>query len=251
MNGIDRYADLASPVHRWDPRLKLAGLGSLILACAFTTDPRLVPVLLAIAAGAVAAARLPLGFVVGRLRYPGLLILVLVAVLPFVSGETVLLRLGPLALHSEGLLDSALIAGRFTAIVVIALVVFATAPTHTTIAAMRALRLPDLLADMTLLTHRYLYELGEDLSRMRTATRLRGFRPRAPDQHTLTTVGSLTGSLLVRGHDQSTRVYRAMVLRGHGAAPHNRHDFHAEPGDVAALVATLILSAGLILLEVL
>lgn len=247
INSIDRYADLDSPVHRWDPRLKLLGLGSLILACAFTTDPRLVPLLLALAAGLVACARLPLGFVLGRLRYPGLLVLTLATVLPLVSGTTVLARLGPLSLRLEGVLDAALIAGRFTAVVVIALVVFATAPMHTTIAALRALRLPDLLADMVLLTHRYLFELGGDLNRMRTAARLRGFRPRVPDRHALTTVGSLTGSLLVRGHDQSTRVHQAMVLRGHGAAPPQRHGFHTEPRDVAALVAALVLAAGLIL----
>lgn len=247
MIAIDRYADLDSPVHRWDPRLKLLGLGSLILACALTTDPRLVPALLAIAAGLVVLARLPLGFVVGRLRYPGLLILVVVLVLPLVPGGTVLARVGPLSLYWEGLLDSSLIAGRFAAVVVIALVVFATAPVHTTIAAMRALRLPDLLAELTLLSYRYLYGLGDDLNRMRAATRLRGFRPRRPDRRTLTTVGSLTGSLLVRGHDQSTRVHRAMLLRGHGSAPRTQHDFRAEPRDVVALVSAVLAAVGLTL----
>ncbi|GAB3689734.1 cobalt ECF transporter T component CbiQ [Nocardiopsis oceani] len=250
-HAIDRYADLDSPVHRWDPRLKLVGLGSLVLACAFVTDPRLVPVLVAVAVGLVVLARLPLGFVVRRLRYPGLLVLVVVLVLPFVSGETVLARWGPFAVRAEGVLNALLVAGRFTAIVMVGLVVFATAPMLRTVTALRALRLSSLLADMMLLTYRYLYELGGDLGRMRTATRLRGFRPGRPDRHTLATVGSLTGSLLVRGHDQSARVHRAMILRGHGAAPRHRHDVRAGPWDVAALAVAQLLAAALILWEVL
>lgn len=248
---IDRYAELDSPVHRWDPRLKLMGLGTLAFACAFVTDLRVVLLLVLASAGLALLARLPLSFVTGRLRYPGLFILALAVVLPFLSGETVLVRLGPLALHLEGLLDFLLIAGRFAAIVTIGLVVFATAPMLITIEALRALRLPDILADMLLLSYRYLYELGADLDRMRTATRLRGFQPRRPGPHTLATLGSLTGSLLVRGHEQSTRIHRAMILRGYGAAAHNPHSFRAGPRDVLALVTTVLLAAALVLLEVL
>jgi cobalt/nickel transport system permease protein len=250
-HGIDRYAELESPVHRWDPRLKLVGLGALAFACAFVTDLRLVPLMLAISAGLAALSRLPLEFVIGRLRYPGVLVLLLAVILPFFSGETVLVRLGPLSLRHEGILDFLLIAGRFVAIVTLGLVAFATAPMLTSITALRALRLPGVLADMMLFSYRYLYELGDDLDRMRTAARLRGFRPRRPDPHSLATLGALTGSLLVRSHDQSTRIHQAMILRGYGTTKRNHHHFHAGPRDIVALVATMLLAAGLVLLEVL
>lgn len=45
---------------------------------------------------------------------------------------------------------------------------------------MRALGLPAVLADMTLLSYRYIYEIGDDLETMETAMGLRGFRPRRP-----------------------------------------------------------------------
>jgi energy-coupling factor transporter transmembrane protein EcfT len=45
---------------------------------------------------------------------------------------------------------------------------------------MRALGLPAVLADMTLLSYRYIYEIGDDLEAMETAMGLRGFRARRP-----------------------------------------------------------------------
>jgi cobalt/nickel transport system permease protein len=48
-------------------------------------------------------ARLPLTYLWQRLAYPGLFILAMVAVLPWVSGETVLWQGGWLSLRLEGL----------------------------------------------------------------------------------------------------------------------------------------------------
>lgn len=249
-HGIDAHAGLTSPIHRWDPRLKLLGLAMLAFAFAFIEDLALVPVMLATSVALVAIARLPVAFVAARLRYPGIFIILLGFMLPLTSGETVLARLGPLALRQEGVLDFLLIAGRFAAIVTIGLVIFATAPILTSIKALRALRLPQLLADMMLFSYRYLYELGDDLTRMRRATRLRGFRPYRPDRHTLSTMAALSGSMLVRSHERSTRIHQAMVLRGYGRNEHPIGEFRAGAGDVAALACAAALAIGFVLAEV-
>ncbi|WP_017611798.1 cobalt ECF transporter T component CbiQ [Nocardiopsis salina] len=249
MHAIDHHHGAGSPVHRWDPRCKLVSLGALALACAVVTDPFLVPAVLAVAASLVLLSRLPAGFVLARLRRPGAILFCLVVALPLVSGPTVLLELGPVSLYREGTLELFLIAGRFTAVVTLALIAFATAPMHTSITALRALRLPQVLTDMLLLTHRYLQEIDQDLSRMRRSARLRAFAPRRPDRRTLATVGALGGSLLVRSHDRSTRVHRAMLLRGHGNRPPGRHTFRAGTADLAGTAAALTAAAALITLE--
>lgn len=249
--GIEEYAELDSPLHRWDPRFKLLGLGTLIFMCAFVTDLRLIPLLLALGAGLVLVSRLPLRFVLARLRYPGIVLLLLAVFLPLLSGQTVLFWLGPLPVRAEGTLNFLLIGGRFATIVTIALVAFTTAPMLTSITALRALRLPKLLVDMMLFTYRYLHELGQDLDRMRTAARLRGFQPHRPDRHTLATVGALAGSLLIRSHDQSTRVHQATILRGYNMATPDCHHFVAGWRDTVALGVVLLVAAGVLLLEML
>lgn len=253
-HGIDQYAALDSPIHRWDPRLKLVALLALAFAFAFVEDLRILPLMMAVALVLAALSRLPAAFVWARLRYPGFFIVLLGFILPFLSGDTILASLGPLALRMEGSLDFVLIAGRFAAIVTVALVIFGTAPVLTSIKAMRALGLPPILADMTLISYRFIYELGNDLVKMQRATRLRGFRARRPDRRTLVTLASLVGSLLVRSHERSERIYHAMLLRGYGQAPASGrtcHDFRASPADVLALCGTVLLAAGFVVLELL
>jgi cobalt/nickel transport system permease protein len=63
------------------------------------------------------------------------------------------------------------------------------------------------------LTHRYIFVLGAELSRLRTALRVRGFRNRA-SRHSYRTVGHVAGTLLVRGYERAERVGQAMRCRG-------------------------------------
>ncbi len=225
---MDEFAHLDSPIHRWEPRCKLLGLMTLMFAFAFVERVWLVPVMLAIALSLYAASRLPLSFLRSRLRYPGYFLLGVVVLLPFFSGQTVLWQMGPLALRQEGLSAMLLIAGRFLAIVTTGFILLGTTPFLTLVAALRSLGLPPVLADMTLLTYRYLFDLAETLSQMKLAMRLRGFgqdqsgdrRGRAipflPRRSKLGNLSALAGTLLIRSYEQSERVYKAMRLRGYG-----------------------------------
>ena len=238
---LDRYAHLDSPLHRWDPRFRIPALLALAFAFAFVKDLRLVPVILLVSLALCALSRLPVPFLWSRLGYPGLFVLALGVVLPFFSGETVLADLGPLAVREEGSLAFLLIVSRFTAIVLVCLVAFSTSTMRENIAALRSLGVPALLTDLALFTYRYLDELGDSLSRMRRATRLRGFTGARLGAN-LSTFASLLGSLLVRSHERSERVYHAMVLRGYGSEATEASENAVRPraADVAALLAALL-----------
>lgn len=229
--GLDRYATLDSPIHRWEPRAKLIGLLVLIFAFSAIRDWRLLPLMYVVTGAIFLLSRLPLHFLLSRLKLPGYFIGFLVVLLPFISGGTELLRLGPLALRQEGLLSALIIASRFICIITVTLVLFGTAPFLTSIKALRALGLPDILADMILLTYRYLFEMADMLQTMRTAIRLRGFDGGKFSRENLYTLASLIGSLLVRSYEQAEQVYKAMVLRGYGAAPAAASAFTSTPRD--------------------
>lgn len=253
--GLDAYAHLDSPIHRWEPRSKLVALFALIFAFSFVRELSLLPAMLAVTLTYFVASKLPLSFLGRRLRYPGFFLLAIALLLPFTVGDTVIMQLGFLALRQEGLVALLLIATRFLCILTVGIVLFGTAPFLTNIKAMRALGLPQLLTDMTLLAYRYIEQFAEDLMTMQRAMRLRGFRARKLSRRNLSVLASLAGSLLVRSYEQSEQVYKAMILRGYGRATGNRPHpkdkrFRVSMRDAIALGITLSVAIGFVVAEI-
>jgi len=214
---IDQYAHLDSPIHRWNPRTKFISLFLLILGFSLVQDLRLVPFMLLITAGIFSASRLPISFLLSRLRYPGIFLGALIVILPLFTGETVIFELGFLSIQAEGVAYMLLVVGRFIAILTVSLVIFGTSTFLTTVTTLRAMGIPSILADMLMLTVRYIFEVADSLTRMQRAMRLRGFQLTKLDKRSATQLAGLMGSLLIRSYEQAERVYKAMRLRGYGA----------------------------------
>jgi cobalt/nickel transport system permease protein len=248
---IDEYATLDSALHRWDARYKLVGLIILIFTFSFIRDLRLLLAMIVVTAAIYIVSGLPARFILRWLRFPSFIILVIVLTLPFLSGETVIASLGPLAVRQEGLLAAVLIAVRFACIVTVGITLLGTTPLLNTIKAMRALGLPLIMADMALLTFRYLNELVQDLSQMLTSMRLRGFRQRSLSPAGLRTLAWLSGSLLVRSYERSEWVYRAMILRGYGQPTRPQEEFQAGPADGLILGAVVLIAAAIVIGDIL
>jgi len=260
MIALDHYLNRNSPIHCWAPPYKLLACTALITAFATVEDLRLVPMMLGITAGLYSLSRLPLAFLLSRLRYPSLFLIGVVGLLPFSSGETVLWQRGSLTLHQEGLLAAVLIACRFGAMLTTSLVLLATTPFLTLVRTLRTLGLPWILVDMLLLSYRYLTEASATLANMQQAMRLRGFgrRPRGwfgSQGCGWQQLASLTGTLLIRSYEQSEQVYKAMCLRGYGSRPQTAAvlcSWHwLKSQDAIALYGVLVLALSLILMGLL
>lgn len=244
--GIDEYAHLSSPLHRWDPRYKVVALIVLIFAFSFVHDLRMLPAMVVVTVVIYIVSRLPVSFVLTRLRYPSFFLLVVILLLPFISGNTVIMSIGPVDLRLEGLISVVLIAIRFLSILTIGLVLFGTAPFLTTIRALRALGLPAILTDMMLLSFRYLYEIADDLQRMETSMRLRGFHEQRLSRRGFGVLAWLGGSILVRSYERSEWVYKAMITRGYGLDTRRHDDFCASTRDIVFLVVVLLVSSAFV-----
>ncbi|MEO0352614.1 MAG: cobalt ECF transporter T component CbiQ [Cyanobacteria bacterium P01_A01_bin.15] len=242
---VDTYVGRESPLHRWWPRAKLVGLGTLMLGFASVQQIRLVPICLLVTAVLYVLSGLPGSFLRSRLRYPGLFLLGMVIALPLLAGSTILWQWGPLAIRQEGLLSMILIAGRFLSIVTVGMLLLGTTPLLTLIDTLVSLGLPPLLAEMALLAYRYLFDMADQLDNLRQAMRLRGFHPRGNAQ-SWQQLAAVTGTLLVCSYEQSERVYKAMRLRGYGNARSVSSQLRGwgHPLDVAAvgLCATIALT---------
>lgn len=217
MHGLDEYAKLDSPIHRWETRYKIAGLFLLAFAFAAVESIVLLPFMLLVTVVLFRLSNLPGTYLRSRLKIPGLILFGIVVALPFISGETELFRLGPITILQEGVLQALVIAIRFVCIITISLLIFGTDTIVNTINGLIGLRLPPIMADMILLTYRYIFEIGFYFRRTQTAVRMRGFQNTGLSMDKLNTLASLMGNLIVRSYEQSDRVYKAMILRGYGA----------------------------------
>jgi cobalt/nickel transport system permease protein len=215
---------------RASPRVRILSGLALAFAVAATESPKLLPVLLLIAILALWHARAPWQ----RIRAPLGLALAFMLGLGLASGETVLLHLGPLVLYSDGLLHGAMIAARMLAIIALVFALLGRLSPQALAAGLRGLRLPALMADMTMLTLRYLDEARAELSRAELARRLRagpgGWRA-MPDR------AMILAASLIRAQDRAERIWAAMRLRGHGATVKASAPSRAEIAFVALAVA--------------
>ena len=242
------YIRTDSAIHRWAVRPKLLSLLALMFAIALVRHVAVVPLAMLGVLILYGCARLPLAYLWQRLAYPGLFILAMVAVLPWVSGETVLWQWGWLALRLEGMTMAGLVIGRFLAILITGFILLGTTPFLDILKALRGWGLPPLLTDMALLTYRYLYDIAAQLATMQQAMGLRGYgHRRQTARRQWTWLAALMGSLLLRSYERSQRVYKAMRLRGYGQQPPRATVAAATPDPVGAIATPLTLTAATIL----
>lgn len=221
---LDEYANLNSPIHQWDVRYKFIALMALMFAFATVNTWYLIPLMLLVTMMLYGVSKLPLSFLVSRLRYPGFFLLGVIVLLPFLSGQTIIWQYGFLTIRQEGCLAVILIVSRFFAIMTTCLILFGTSSFLTTIKGMRQLGISPILTDILLLSYRYVFEISNQLSLMLKATRLRGFQASKISWRNLSVYAALAGSLLVRSYQQAERVYQAMLLRGYGNVLHNKNN---------------------------
>jgi cobalt/nickel transport system permease protein len=190
-------------------------VAALILAFGFAAveSAATTPLLLALAAALALWGGRPSQVARGMGWAFGLALSFIVA-LGLTAGQTVLWRAGPVAFRAEGLEAGLLIAGRLVAIVTVTRALLAPIPPHRLTDGLRGLGAPSVIADLMLLTLRYIEELRGQMRRAALARRLRGGGGgwRALPQH-----GLAIAAALIRGHVRADRVWTAMRLRGHGA----------------------------------
>jgi len=252
---IDRYAHLDSSIHRWDPRWKLASLSVLLLAMALASPPagrapswdREVPHALASLAASLALvqlSRIPLAFALGRSLPAALFLGAFMAVYSFLGSPAGGGWPFRLALSPERFQAAAVIALRALAMLLLCFPMFGTSRFDVTMKALRSLRVPAPFVQLAVFTYRYIYVYTEELGRMRTSMRARGFRGR-PSLYALRTMGNAVGMLLVRSVERTQRIQEAMTARGYSGTFRTFDDFSARPKDLAEAAVAVAAAAGL------
>jgi cobalt/nickel transport system permease protein len=237
------YARGDSPLHRWDARWKTVTLSVVVAVLVSLGSVRagLAGVLAALAL--LACGRLPLGLVLRRLLAAQALLLPCLVILPFtVPGQP--MAWGPIRATQEGLELALLLNLRALGILTIGFAVVYSTPMVVWLRAVQALGFPRRLVEITLMTYRYLFTLGWELTRMRWALAVRGFRNR-PTRATWRTLAQVVGVTLLRSLERTERVRQALACRGFQGRLRTLHEFRAGPTDWLKSVAGILLAAGL------
>jgi cobalt/nickel transport system permease protein len=216
---LDRHADLGSPVHRVDARVKVVCATALIvavLAVPMSQNWRLA-LLAGLMLALAAVSRLPASWIAKRvlILLPFLIIAaVLVPLAPVLSpaDELAVPQLG-LTLSRVALSAYVAISGKCLLVLLAATLLVGATRTVDLLRAGQALGLPRTITALMGFAATYLTVLSEEAARMLTARdsrgKVRGLR------RSLAVAGSMLRVLMVRTFERGERVALAMVSRGY------------------------------------
>lgn len=244
---VEHLTPRDSFIARWDARWRLAAIVLTIGAVAALRKPLVVVSAFAFALSFALAARVPRRWFLARLGVLLFTLLPFLIILPLTidrGGRS--FELGGVRLSIDGVVAAVALISKALAIVVLVLVLLASAPLHVTLRAAQRLYVPRLLVQLTMLSYRYIFLIFEEFDRIRIAVRVRGFRNRM-NRHSYHTIGQVTGTLLVRGAERAERVAQAMRCRGFDGNFRSLDDFRTKGTDVLLFGFTLLISAALVI----
>jgi cobalt/nickel transport system permease protein len=222
MSSISREPPVAGPpvttghpalMDTVDPRVRIVVAVTLSAVLAVAHDLATLAVALLVAMVVAGGTALSLVGVLRRLLPINGFLLILLLLLPISTGETPLVAAGSFSYSLEGLRLAVSIALKANAMMLWIIVLLSTLDMVTMGHALSHLGVPEKLAHLLLFSVRYLNLLQGEYSRLRTAMKMRGFRPRM-DRHTYRSYGYLVAMLLLRSLERSERVLAAMKCRG-------------------------------------
>lgn len=211
LDRLDRFALQDTAVHRVDPRAKVLATAVFIVCVVSFGKYEVLALLPFVVFPVVLAAEggIPFGFLARVLLAVSPFALMVGAFNPWFDREPVL-WLGDLAVGGGWVSYTSIIV-RFLLTASAALVLTATTGFLGVCLALRKLRVPSVLVTQLLLLYRYLFVLGEEVSRMSQARHLRSVGRRGMG---LAVYGQLLGQLLLRTVARAQRIYVAMTCRG-------------------------------------
>jgi len=204
---------------RLDARAKILAFLPAILAVNLVPQGHLVAV------GAVAAVFAFLMAMCGRDAFGVLrraiwfapFVLFVVVTLPFAAAGSeafgVNLGFGRLVATDEGLRQAGAVAMKAGTSILGVLLLSGTTEAPDLFKGLRALGLPKAFVAILSMVYRYLFEIGDELSRLRRAAAARGFQMR--DLRAVPRMGTMVAALFVRSVVRSEKIHHAMAARGY------------------------------------
>ncbi|OGW75692.1 MAG: cobalt ECF transporter T component CbiQ [Omnitrophica bacterium RBG_13_46_9] len=240
---IDKYAELDSPIHRIDPRVKIICAILIILGIIFTEPTSAVSficygIFLSIL---VILSRIPVSFILARSSVVIPFVIMIAIFIPFVKEGKVAgaYSFGTLKLtvtyNGLVILLNVLVKSYLS---VLCMTVFtASLKFSVLLKAFERLKFPNLLIMIFSFMYRYIFVVIDELMHVKQAKDSRtvgGGRL----SHTKT-LANVLGVLFVRSYERAESVYIAMRSRGFNGTINTLYDFRLRVADIAFVVIVL------------
>lgn len=216
---IDKYSDLASPIHALDARVKLLFFPLLITACVSTPPNHFVKFALYFSLLSIILifSRVPAGYVFRKSLVVIPFVLVISAFIPFVKtgggGGGISIGIGNVQIYQDKiLLFWNVLIKAYTGVTAVILL-NATTSMPDALKGLRRMKAPVLLIDMLSFFYRYIFVLVDEAQRMKRARDARLYRGRWLYQAKV--IGNMAGTLFLRSFERGERTYAAMLARGY------------------------------------
>jgi cobalt/nickel transport system permease protein len=225
-----------------DPRVRVIGLFSMVLAVMLSRRIAVIGALFVLAVTIAVLSKVGIGMLVKRvwlvvLGFTGVIALPAIFLTP--GDPVAAFAGGPVRITVQGVQTATLLVARVeTAVTFTSLLVLCTPWTHV-LKALRAFRLPQEAIMMLAMTHRYIFLLVETAAQMFESRQSRTVGPLQGAAGRRITARS-AGVLLSKSIELSNEVYLAMQSRGFRGDIRILSDFHMRSWDYLGLAAFLV-----------
>ncbi|MEA2060892.1 MAG: cobalt ECF transporter T component CbiQ [Thermodesulfobacteriota bacterium] len=235
-------------IHDIDPRLRIVSAAFVSVLIALLERFPALWAALAVSIVLAGLARLNPGEVMKRLMTVAGFLILIWLVLPVTVEGNFLYQVGGVSISCQGIGLAARISLKSMAILLVFMALIATMTVSTLGHALNNLRVSGKLVHLMLMTYRYIFVIEAEYRRLRTAMKIRSFRPKT-NIHTYRTFAYLIGMLFVRASFRAERVHQAMVCRGFNGRFYTLNDYPSKHHNQSFSFMMIFLVSVLIFLE--
>lgn len=232
-----------------DPRVRIIATILFGICVVSLATSQALLVALATSISLLLMSNLPIKQTLKRMAIMDGFIFFTLAMLPFTVPGDAMFTLWGFPASWQGVQRAIEIALTANAVILAVLTLVGTMEPVTFGHALHKLRCPETLVHLMMFTIRYIDVLREEYLRLRSAMKVRGFRPRS-NWHTYRSIGYLVGMMLVRSIERSERILEAMKCRGFNGRILLLQDFRLTRTDALFAIGFLVVITALIALDV-
>ncbi len=240
---IDKFAHLTSPLHSWDPRVKIVSLTTLIFSIVLVQNPKGALLGLILAIILIFLSKIPFSFVFIHLKWVLLFVAALFIIISLTVPGSSLVKVSFLSVSRKGITLSLLISLRAVSAVLLIFPMMGTTKFNVTLNALQKIKVPNKLIQLLMFTYRYIFLFLGEGQIIFNAAASRGWVKKT-NISTLKIMGNLVGMLLVRSFERTEHIGEAMVSRGYDGKLRVLDNFVLNPKDF--IKASLVVAAALL-----
>jgi cobalt/nickel transport system permease protein len=209
---LDKYSNLDSPLHNFDPRIKLLGIFFFILIIVSEPRGNIMPFgfYALIIAGLMAASRVPLWFFIKRCLIVSPFILM--AALFYPLSAMIAGNFGEFSSYREEYMVALSIALKAFSTIILLTLLVSVEKFHNLLLGLRKLRMPRLVGIISALMYRYIFILADEA--MKTTMARDSRTPGKLSINKYKVFGNQAAMVFLRSMDRSRTIYHSMLSRG-------------------------------------